>query len=92
MLSVKDAAAKAAEYFNDLYGSQFGNVLIEEVEQQLERDGTYWYITLGYDVPSVLFQFGGKPPRAYKVFKINAETGDVLSMKIREAAPVEKPY
>jgi hypothetical protein len=89
MLSVKDAAAKTAEYFNELYGSQFGNVLIEEVEQQLERDGTCWYITLGYGVPSVLFQFGGKPPRGYKVFKINAETGDVLSMKIREAAPVE---
>ena len=91
MIGIKDAAAKAAEYFKELYGSQFGNVLIEEVEQQLEMDGTYWYITLGYDVPSpsILSQFGGKPSRAYKVFKINASTGDVLSMKIREVAPVE---
>ena len=87
MLSVKDDAARAAEYFRQLYGSQFGNVLIEEVEQRLEGASTYWYITLGYDVDLVLF--GARPHRAYKIFKINAETGDILSMKIREAAPVK---
>jgi len=95
MLSVKEAAAKAAEYFKDFYDSRFGNVMLEEVEQHLEADGKYWYITLGYDVPpqdlSELFRSrqGAKPPREYKIFKIDGSTGEVLSMKIREVAAVE---
>jgi hypothetical protein len=93
MLSVKEAAAKAAEYFKDFYGSRFGNVMLEEVEQHLEADGKYWYITLGYDVPpqalSELFRQGSKLPREYKIFKIDGSTGEVLSMKIREVAAVE---
>lgn len=85
MTSVKDAAAKAVTYFGDVYGSQFGNVMLEEVE----REGDYWYITLGYDLPSIVAQFGGKARRGFKVFKIDASTGEVVSMKIREVAPVE---
>jgi len=85
MMSVKDAAGRAVEYFRELYGSQFGNLMVEEVE----RDDNCWYITLGYDLSSVLAQFGGKAPRGFKVFKIDASTGEVLSMKIREVASVE---
>jgi hypothetical protein len=85
MINVKDAAAKAVGYFKEIYGSQFENLLLEEVE----RDADYWYITLGYDLPSILPQYGGKAPRGFKVFKIDASTGEVLSMKIREVAAVE---
>jgi hypothetical protein len=84
MITFKDAARKALEYFSDIYGTQFGNVLVEEVEQS---DG-YWHITLGYDLPSVITQFGGKAPRGFKAFKIDADTGGVLSMKIREVERV----
>jgi hypothetical protein len=58
------------------------NVQLEEVE--LSDDGEYWFITLSYPLPpedSVLnFNF----KRKYKVFKIDARTGEVKSMKIRK--------
>jgi len=84
-MSVKDAAKKAVEYFTELYGTQFGHVLVEEVE----RAGSFWHITLGYDLPSILPQFSGQGPRGFKAFKIDADTGEVVSMKIREVEQVE---
>jgi hypothetical protein len=85
MINVKEAVKKAAEYFSDLYGSQFDNVLVEEVE---ETDGC-WLVTLGYDVvPTVFSQVSGIR-RRFKVFKIDGETGEVISMKIREVEHVE---
>ena len=85
MISVKEAAEKAAEYFTDLYHDQFTNVLLEEAE----RKGRYWLITLGYDRPSNLPQFARKGSRAFKFFKVDGETGEVISMKIREVEYVE---
>jgi hypothetical protein len=85
MINVKEAAQKAADYFTDLYSDQFSNVLVEEVEL---ADG-YWFITLGYDRPPVLPRFGLKGPRAFKVFKVDGDTGEVISMKIREVEHVE---
>jgi hypothetical protein len=85
MINVKEAVKKAAEYFADLYGSQFVNVLVEEVE---ETDG-WWLVTMGYeDRPSVFSQISGIR-RRFKVFKIDGETGEVISMKIREVEHVE---
>jgi len=91
MVSAKDAAGSARDYFTGLYGSQFRNLMLEEVE----RDDKYWYITLGYDLPLpdnpvlAAFQRAGKPSRGFKVFKIDASTGEIVSMKIREVASVE---
>lgn len=85
MITVKEAAEKATEYFTNLYDGQFKNVLLEEVELQ----GSYWLITLGYDMPSPLPQFTRKGPRGFKVFKVDNETGEVVSMKIREVEHVE---
>lgn len=85
MITVKEAAKRAVEYFTELYGNQFGHVLVEEVE----RAGSYWHITVGYDLPSILPQFSGQGPRGFKAFKINAGTGEVVSMKIREVEHVE---
>jgi len=36
-----------------------------------------------------LSQFARKGPRAFKVFKVDGETGEVISMKIREVEHVE---
>jgi hypothetical protein len=85
MINVKQAVTKAAEYFADLYHDQFTNVLLEEVE----LSNGYWLITLGYDRAPVLPRFGLKGPRAFKVFKVDGETGEVISMKIREVEHVE---
>ena len=86
MLDVKKATQVALSYFDDLYGENaFSNVLLEEVERD-EEDGTpYWFITIGFTETK---QEGGPlgplgSDRRYKRFKINAETGEVVSMKIR---------
>ncbi|HEX6623903.1 MAG TPA: hypothetical protein VF064_09330 [Pyrinomonadaceae bacterium] len=83
MMDVKQAAKLASDYFNSLYETQsLSNVLLEEVE--LTENGEYWLITLSYPAQpeTVSSIFGTK--RQYKVFKINAETGEVQSMKIRK--------
>jgi hypothetical protein len=83
MLDVKEAAQRASEYFGRLYADQgVSNVQLEEVE--LTADEQYWLITLSYPevplnmVPVLNFK------KKYKVFKIDAKTGEVKSMKIRK--------
>ena|SRR5437762_1908208 len=68
------------------------NVLLEEVE--ITDDDRYWLITLGYIPPyqeapaEKLFTPLGSSPREYKVFKIDRQSGEVRSMKIRERISV----
>jgi hypothetical protein len=83
MIDVKTATNKAYEYFRDLYSGQaFDAVLLEEAE--LTDDRNFWLITLGYQMPITnLPQLIGAPRRAYKIFKIDANTGEVKSMNIR---------
>jgi len=85
MLDVKEATQIALSYFEDLYGEDtFSNVLLEEVERD-EEDGTsYWYITIGFTEKKPGGPMGPLVPnRRYKRFKVDADTGEVLSMKIR---------
>ena len=89
MINVKEAVQKAAEYFAELYPRKFPNVLVEEIE----RSGTDWLVTLGYDdIPEFSEMFSHlpmKPSRRFKLFRIDGETGEVKSMKIREVEHVE---
>lgn len=86
ILNVKEAVKKAVDYFTDFYQSQFGNVLVEEIEQ----DGNDWLITLGYDTPGdIRSALAGKPLRHFKLFRINGTTGEVKSTKIREVEHAE---
>jgi hypothetical protein len=94
MIEVKEATQNAIEYFKSVYGKKFVNVDLDEVE--LSDDEKYWYITLGYERPmpptlknswdSAL----GRPnpwsseDRRYKLFKLDAASGKVLSMKVRK--------
>jgi hypothetical protein len=63
--------------------------MIEEVEES--EDGAYWLVTLGYDIQRRVLRvpgnlqdvFGPQVARHYKVFKVNAKTGRIVSMKIR---------
>ena len=93
MIDVKEATQVALEYFQDLYSDQtFSNVLLEEVERDEEDDTTYWFITIGFTDEKMakkdrtLMSKPAVSSRRYKRFKINAETGEVVAMKIR---PVE---
>ncbi|MDT7688578.1 MAG: hypothetical protein QOE46_1337 [Acidobacteriota bacterium] len=88
MLDVKQAAQTASTYFADLYAQQgVSDVRLEEVE--ITEDGKFWLITLSFpdpDPPPATFTslMGATgPSRKYKIFKVDAATGDVKSMKIR---------
>lgn len=79
-IDVEQAATNALNYFNKLYaGKGFTNIQLEEVE--LSDDDKYWFITLSYQ-PTVLDPII-KGPKAYKIFQIDAYTGNVKAMKIR---------
>ncbi len=82
MIDVKQAAQLASQYFAGLYeGPAVSGAQLEEVE--ITEDGKYWLITLSYPLAEGgLLNLNYK--RRYKVFKINAETGEIMSMKIRK--------
>lgn len=81
MLEVKEAAQAAARYFQAI-ALEPVKLSIEEIELE---DG-YWMITLGI-VPSEQENFFNpsmlNKNKDYKIFKIDANTGEVQSMKIR---------
>jgi hypothetical protein len=83
MIQVKEAAEKAREHLLSFFPDA-EKVQLEEVE--LTPDKGHWFITLSYEsishsVASSLLV--GKSVR-YKIFKLDAESGEVLSMKIRD--------
>jgi hypothetical protein len=84
-ISVKEAVTAAARYFTDVTGYTQG-VTVEEVE--LAEDKTYWLVTLGYLAPqrggSPLVTLYAPPEVQYKLFKVDAKTGEVTSMKTRK--------
>lgn len=83
LISVKQAAEAAYTYFNELYKGGHSNLALEEVE--LSADEKYWLITLGYNPPVSGFSelTGAGVKRQYKLLKIDAATGKVISMKIQ---------
>ena len=90
-VDVKEAVRKVVAYFSKLYPKLVtgANLMLEEVEES--EDGSYWLVTLGYDMqrhvsplPGNLKDvFGPQVDRHYKVFKVDAKTGRIVSMKIR---------
>ena len=83
MIDVIEATNKAKEYLASFF-PEVEKVQLEEVE--LTEDRAYWFITLSYEgvsnsVASSLLV--GKSVR-YKLFKLDAEKGEVISMKIRD--------
>ena len=82
MINVKEATDKAKEYLLSFFADA-ENVQLEEVE--LTADKAQWLVTISYEgtsnsVASSLLV--GKTV-LYKVFKIDAKNGEVISMKIR---------
>ena len=83
MIDVSEATNKAKKYLVSFFPDA-EKVQLEEVE--LTDDKTHWLITLSYEgvsnsVASSLLV--GKSLR-YKIFKMEAESGEVISMKIRD--------
>lgn len=81
MIGVKEAVHVASQYLVSLFDTAPSDVQLEEVE--LSEDEKYWYITLSFRQGPLAAILPGK---TYKLFKINADTGQMQSMKIREVA------
>ena len=96
MIDVRKAVLAAQNYFKsmqDLMSPDDSFIIrdlrLEEVE--ISEDKKYWFVTIGYDFAEGAFKDAlsfiatpKKNDRNYKIFKINSETGEVESMKIRE--------
>jgi hypothetical protein len=91
MIDVKTAVLSAQNYLTsmqELLAEPLKDLGLEEVE--LSEDKQTWLITLGYNRPLETTSNVLLPPgftthqRVYKLIKVNAETGDVEAMKIRE--------
>jgi hypothetical protein len=82
MIGVKEAVSAATGFAREVYGGDLGFTL-EEVEPS--PDERYWLITLGFVDNANPFAViaGGRVNRDYKVFKVDAESGEVISMKLR---------
>ena len=88
MIEVKEAVQRAKNYSNDVLGPL--NPSIEEIERDSYKGHDIWKITLGYPITryqsGLAAALGSEPPRHFKSFLIDLDSGDVLAMKIREAA------
>ena len=87
MVDVKQAVSKAMESAKGLYeGTEIRSLLLEEVE--LSEDGKNWLVTIAFTQDSSKSSSSGSASpvyeRAYKVIKLRADTGEVVSMKIRK--------
>ena len=83
MIDVKEATKKAAEYLSSFYPYPItGSIQLEEVELTENKD--LWIITLSFEENSGKGIGFGFLSKRYKQFTINAETGEFISMKIRE--------
>lgn len=79
--TAKDAVKIATEYFQFVTGNYGVRITPEEVEY--DNDLSIWKVTLSYTESAIYY---GSAPLAknYKVFEISDNTGEVLSMKIKE--------
>jgi hypothetical protein len=91
-IDVKQAVHAAREQASLLFeGEEVQHLMLEEVE--LDNSKNVWLITLGYDSPSKVTKRSGpqlfqtieeETKRQYKVFSIDGDTGEFVSMKIRD--------
>ena len=92
MISIKEAAQKAADFCQQIFPDA-QDVLLEEVER--DDLNKFWFITISYlttaakrtstAIPAgAMEQIFPRFERRYKNLKVDATTGEVVSMKIRE--------
>jgi len=92
VIDVKQAVATATSYLGNLMGGAAKDIVLEEVE--LSDDERFWLVTLSALLPepanteneatsAIARALGHQLRRVYRVFKINADTGVVRSMKMR---------
>jgi hypothetical protein len=96
MIDLKTAFTTALEFVKDTYSDPtLAEWRIEEFESENNNDDQYWLITVGFDrplpeledlSPELRHYINRKTLREYKVVRVNAETGEIDSMKFRSFA------
>ncbi len=85
-IDVKTAVEAALQYVKSLYaGQNLRDLLLEEVELS-DRDNE-WLVTVGFSLPKEeqgLLITPRQLARHYKVVRVDAETAQALSMRIRD--------
>ena len=95
MTTVKEAIDRAGTFAVGVLGKDRAvGLQLEEVELGTHMGKETWQITLSMLRPNPFATLGVPAgasfgARDYKIFAVDRETGDVLSMKIRELATVE---
>jgi hypothetical protein len=88
MIDAKQAVNTAKQRAIDWLGTGISN--LEEIELEKYKDREVWSITLSaprdLTVLSPLAQIGADPLQ-YKRFLIDAQTGELVAMKLREPSP-----
>jgi hypothetical protein len=81
MINAKEAAEVAMEYLKSFYAGA-KNVTLEEVELSEEKKS--WTVTISFEI----LPEDGNPARiiskVYKIFRIDNNTGQVISMKSKD--------
>lgn len=84
MIEPKTAVQKAATYYRNVTGDN-SQLIIEELE--LSNDKKDWHITLSHPSPnanSLSVLLGQPAERLYKAFVVDADSGDVKSMRAKK--------
>jgi len=80
-ITAQEAANIAAKYYQEVSHDATSRLQVSEVE--LSEDEKFWNITLSIaSATDPLAFYGGRPD--YKIFKIDAKTRKVISMKVRK--------
>ena len=90
IIDVKTAVRKALEYLRELQD------YLPKIEIRLEEtefvDPGFWQITLSFSESPLGLPFGPPSARIYKVFRIDANAGEVVSMKVRSLVTAPEPF
>jgi hypothetical protein len=86
-VDARQATESAFRCFETLFSKKLPRVSDPSLEEiEMSKEGRYWLVTLGFnETPPInpyLPKFLQVPLRKLKVFKVDAATGRVLSMKI----------
>ena len=96
MIDVKQAVANAKEFAQTTLGGKHSDYSLEEFERDTYKGREVWLITLGMPrnvaepaIPALGDRLGallGPADREYKTFAVDADSGEVLAMKLRVLA------
>ena len=85
MVTVQEASQRAKEYAREVLGDL--PYTLEEVEQDTYKGRQVWRITLGLpkrrpSAPELIRSMGAALPLEYKIFLVDADTGEPVAMKL----------